>query len=307
MKQEEERREMRLQAKVKQQREDEEKIRMLQHEATRIKKIEEMREEESRHQQMLDLKFKKQKEHEERIRLLQEEEHKYKAMIAAELEQQGQFQQFKANQEEKRRQDLQASMLKQEKDSLLRQTEIPVVRPKERKEEQKVEWKQESRVDLNEYVNRERQTTISDREFDLIPHAAEQINSERSEIELLKSRLVSLEKQLQQKEHYDSQYSSISAKADELERKEALLGTRHIMIAKFVSLFCIQVTVYLSATWDSGESKSWLIDGNVKHILSNVSLTLTYLSMRSSLKVSGLGRRELSIGTFCCPLCSFNE
>ena len=181
-----------------------------------------MREEESKCQQMLDLEFKKQKEHEERIRLLQEEEHKYKAMIAAELEQQRQFEQFKASQEEKRRQELQASMLKQEKDSWLRQTEIPVVHPKEIKEKQKVELRQESRVDLNEFVNREKQTITSDREFDMTPHSPKQINSERAEIELLKSRLISLEKQLQQKEHSDSQYSSISSKADELDRKKSI-------------------------------------------------------------------------------------
>ena len=223
MKQEGERREMRLQAKVKQQRENEEKKRMLQQEEARLKKIEEMREEESRRQQMLDLKIKKQKEHEERIRLLQEEEHKYKTMIAAEVEQQRQFEQFKANQEEKRRHDLQAPMLKQEENSLLRQTELPVVRPKERKNEQEVGWKQEIMDGLDEYANREKQPIISEIDRNMTSNVPELINSERSEIELLKSRLFSLEKLLQQKEHSDSQYSCISSKKDELERKEAYL------------------------------------------------------------------------------------
>ena len=223
MKQEEERREMRLQAKIKKQREDEEKIRMLQREEERLKKLEEMKREEIRRQQTLESKLSKQREYEERIRNLQEEEQKYKALLAAELEEQRRFEHMKANQEDRRKQDLQLSMLKQESDNFMRQSEMSVVRPKEKEEEQKVEMKQVTRVGLDKYVNREKQPIISDRDFNMTPHAPEQIHSERSEIELLQSRLVSLEKQLQQKEHSDSQYSSISSKTDELERKEAYL------------------------------------------------------------------------------------
>ena len=106
MKQEEERREKRIQLKIKKQRENEERIINLQREEERLRKLEEMKQVEEKRQKLLDLRIK-----------MQEEE---KLIKMGEMEREGQKQaiQLNAKLEEKRKQDERLAMLKLESDKL---------------------------------------------------------------------------------------------------------------------------------------------------------------------------------------------
>ena len=194
MMQEQERREKRLQLKIKKQREDDEMIRKLQQEEDRLVRIERMKQEEIKHQRLLELKVKEQKEHEEKIRVLEEEERKYQLWLANELKEKRQFEQYKM---ERKREDMHINVLKQEYEILPRQM-------------------QETDVGPNQHIDH----SIT------LQHVSEQSHSDRTELEWLRDRVVSLEKQVQEvqeKEQSDSLCSSMPSKMVELTKKEAYL------------------------------------------------------------------------------------
>lgn len=83
--------------------------------------------------------------------------------------------------------------------------------------------KRETGVGLDEHEHRERQLISYERDRDTASHISENSQIERTEIEWLKNRLITLERLLQEREQSEDQYSEKSYRVDELERKEAYL------------------------------------------------------------------------------------
>ena len=122
-------------------------------------------------------------------------------------------------------------MLKLENDKLKRNVELevssPVVHPEEKRKRDagisKLLVKRETRVGLDEHEHRERQPIVYEKDRDTASHISENSQIERTEIEWLENRLITLERLLQEREQSKDQYSEKSYRVDELERKEAHL------------------------------------------------------------------------------------
>ena len=229
LKQEEEIRERRLQYKIKQQREQEERLQILQQEEERLKALEEMKLAGEKRQKIVELKLKEQQEHERKLKFLQEEEERLMRYEKEEQQQQGQEQQLNLKMGVQRKQEEASSLLFQESENLIQHNKVRdtsnVVRPKARKEEEiwKVGVKGETDENLDGYDLSKGQTMSNERDHDAACHMSESTQNERSMIEWLKNKLISLESIVQEKEQSEDQNIDRSYPVHELERKEAYL------------------------------------------------------------------------------------
>ena len=129
--------------------------------------------------------------------------------------------QLNAKLEEKRKQYERLAMLKLESDKLKRNVEMevssPIVRPKEKRDAgiSKLVVKRETGVSLDEHEHRERQPIGYERDRDTASHISEHSQTERTEMEWLKNRLITLQRLLQEREQSEDKYSEKSYRVDE--------------------------------------------------------------------------------------------
>lgn len=149
LKQEEEIRERRLQFKIKQQREQEERIQIIQQEGERLKALEEMKLAGEKRQKIVELKLKEQQEHERKLKFLQQEEERLMRYEEEKQQERGQELQLKLKTGEQRKQDGVSTQLFQESEQLVQHHEKKdtsnVVRPKGKERRRDLESRCERR------------------------------------------------------------------------------------------------------------------------------------------------------------------